>query len=95
MAEAVIVAALRTPMGRYGGALATVRPDDLGAYAIRALVERSGVDPATIDDVFWGAANQAGEDCRNVGRMATLLAARRQVEIAEERAILANISTRR
>jgi 3-oxoadipyl-CoA thiolase len=74
LAEAVIVAALRTPMGRYGGALATVRPDDLGAYAIRALVERSGVDPATIDDVFWGAANQAGEDCRNVGRMATLLA---------------------
>jgi 3-oxoadipyl-CoA thiolase len=74
LAEAVIVAALRTPMGRYGGALATIRPDDLGAYAIRALVERSGVDPATIDDVFWGAANQAGEDCRNVGRMATLLA---------------------
>ena len=61
-------------MGRYGGALASVRPDDLGAAAIRALVARTGVDPATIDDVFWGAANQAGEDCRNVGRMATLLA---------------------
>jgi 3-oxoadipyl-CoA thiolase len=61
-------------MGRYGGTLATVRPDDLGAYAIRALVERSGVDPNVIDDVFWGAANQAGEDCRNAGRMATLLA---------------------
>jgi acetyl-CoA C-acetyltransferase/3-oxo-5,6-didehydrosuberyl-CoA/3-oxoadipyl-CoA thiolase len=74
MAEAVIVDALRTPMGRYGGALAPVRPDDLGSYAIRALVERTGVDPATIDDVFWGAANQAGEDCRNAGRMATLLA---------------------
>src|SRR6202790_4569345 len=74
MAEAVIVDALRTPMGRYGGALAPVRPDDLGALAIRALVDRTGIDPATIDDVFWGAANQAGEDCRNVGRMATLLA---------------------
>jgi 3-oxoadipyl-CoA thiolase len=74
LAEAVIVAALRTPMGRYGGALASIRPDDLGAFAIRALVERTGVDPATIDDVFWGAANQAGEDCRNAGRMATLLA---------------------
>jgi 3-oxoadipyl-CoA thiolase len=74
MAEAVIVDALRTPMGRYGGALASMRPDDLGALAIRALVERSGVDPFTLDDVFWGAANQAGEDCRNVGRMAALLA---------------------
>jgi 3-oxoadipyl-CoA thiolase len=74
LSEAVIVAALRTPMGRYAGALATVRPDDLGAHAIGELVEHTGVDPATIDDVFWGAANQAGEDCRNVGRMATLLA---------------------
>src|SRR5665213_2590284 len=74
MPEAVIVDAMRTPMGRYGGALASVRPDDLGAHAIRALVARTGVDPALIDDVFWGAANQAGEDCRNVGRMATLLA---------------------
>ena len=74
MAEAVVVAALRTPMGRYGGALAPVRPDDLASYAIKALVERSGVDPSTIDDVFWGAANQAGEDCRNGGRMALLLA---------------------
>ena len=74
MAYAVIVDALRTPMGRYGGALAPVRPDDLGAHAIRSLVARTGVDPAAIDDVFWGAANQAGEDCSNVGRMATLLA---------------------
>jgi 3-oxoadipyl-CoA thiolase len=74
MAEAVVVDALRTPMGRYGGALASVRPDDLGAAAIRALVARTRIDPATLDDVFWGAANQAGEDCRNVGRMATLLA---------------------
>jgi 3-oxoadipyl-CoA thiolase len=74
MAQAVIVDALRTPMGRYAGALAPVRPDDLGSYAIRALVERTGIDPATIDDVFWGAANQAGEDCRNAARMALLLA---------------------
>jgi 3-oxoadipyl-CoA thiolase len=74
MAQAVIVDALRTPMGRYAGALAPVRPDDLGSYAIRALVERTGVDPTVIDDVFWGAANQAGEDCRNAARMATLLA---------------------
>jgi 3-oxoadipyl-CoA thiolase len=74
MSEAVVIEALRTPMGRYGGALASVRPDDLGSYAIRALVERTKVDPAAIDDVFWGAANQAGEDCRNVGRMASLLA---------------------
>ena len=61
-------------MGRYASALASVRPDDLGSYAIRALVERTGIDPATIDDVFWGAANQAGEDCRNAARMALLLA---------------------
>jgi 3-oxoadipyl-CoA thiolase len=61
-------------MGRYGGALAPVRPDDLGSYAIRALVVRTGIDAAAIDDVFWGAANQAGEDCRNAARMATLLA---------------------
>jgi 3-oxoadipyl-CoA thiolase len=74
MAQAVIVDALRTPMGRYAGALASVRPDDLGSYAIRALVERTGIDPTTIDDVFWGAANQAGEDCRNAARMALLLA---------------------
>jgi len=74
MSEAFVIDALRTPMGRYGGALAAVRPDDLGAIAIRALVERSAVDPERIDDVFWGAANQAGEDCRNAGRMATLIA---------------------
>jgi 3-oxoadipyl-CoA thiolase len=70
----VIVDGLRTPFGRYGGALRDVRPDDLAAHVIRALVERSGVDPATIDDVIVGAANQAGEDNRNVGRMAALLA---------------------
>jgi acetyl-CoA C-acetyltransferase/3-oxo-5,6-didehydrosuberyl-CoA/3-oxoadipyl-CoA thiolase len=74
MATAVVIDALRTPIGRYGGVLAPVRPDDLGAHAIRALVERTGIDPAVVDDVFWGAANQAGEDCRNGGRMALLLA---------------------
>jgi 3-oxoadipyl-CoA thiolase len=72
--EVVVVDALRTPIGRWGGALATVRPDDLAAAAIRALVARTKVDPARIDDVFWGAANQAGEDNRNVARMAALLA---------------------
>jgi 3-oxoadipyl-CoA thiolase len=70
----VLVSALRTPIGRYGGGLASVRPDDLGALVIRALVERTGIDPAGIDDVMWGCANQAGEDNRNVGRMSALLA---------------------
>ena len=70
----VIVDGLRTPFGRYGGALKDVRPDDMAAHVIRALVERSGLDPALIDDVIVGAANQAGEDNRNVGRMAALLA---------------------
>jgi 3-oxoadipyl-CoA thiolase len=70
----VIVDGLRTPFGRYGGALKDVRPDDLAAHVISALVDRTGIDPATIDDVILGAANQAGEDNRNVGRMAALLA---------------------
>ncbi len=70
----VIVDGLRTPFGRYGGALAGVRPDDMAAHVIRALLERTGVDPASVDDVILGAANQAGEDNRNVGRMAALLA---------------------
>jgi len=72
--EAWIVAALRTPFGRYGGALAAVRPDDLAAAVIRALVERSGIDPALVEDVILGCANGAGEDNRNVARMAALLA---------------------
>ncbi len=72
--EVVVVDALRTPIGRWGGALSTVRPDDLAAFAIRELVARTKVDPERIDDVFWGAANQAGEDNRNVARMAALLA---------------------
>ncbi len=74
MIEAVIVAAVRTPVGRHGGALAGVRPDDLAATALRALVERAGVDPAELDEVFMGCANQAGEDNRDVARMAGLLA---------------------
>ena len=71
---AVIVDALRTPVGRHGGALARMRPDDLAAIVIRALIQRTGIDPATVDDVILGCANQAGEDNRNVARMALLLA---------------------
>ncbi|HEU4698575.1 MAG TPA: thiolase family protein [Gemmatimonadales bacterium] len=74
MPEPVIVDAVRTPVGRYGGALARVRPDDLAALVIRALVERTGIDPARIEDVILGCTNQAGEDARNVGRNAALLA---------------------
>jgi 3-oxoadipyl-CoA thiolase len=74
VAEAVILSAVRTPVGRYGGALAGVRPDDLAALAISAAVERAGVPPEQIEDVYFGAANQAGEDNRNVARMAALLA---------------------
>jgi 3-oxoadipyl-CoA thiolase len=69
-----IVDACRTPMGKIGGRLAHVRPDDLAAHALGRLVARTGVDPAAIEDVHWGAANQAGEDNRNVARMAVLLA---------------------
>jgi 3-oxoadipyl-CoA thiolase len=72
--EAWIVEAVRTPVGRYGGALASVRPDDLAAVAIKAVVERSGIEPGLIEDVILGCANQAGEDNRNVARMALLLA---------------------
>ena len=74
MTEALISAALRTPVGKHGGSLAGVRPDDLAAVPIKAVVERSGIDPRTIDDVILGCANQAGEDNRNVARMALLLA---------------------
>ena len=72
--EIVVIDAVRTPIGRYAGALASVRPDDLAATAIAALVRRTGIDPKAIDDVFFGAANQSGEDNRNVARMAGLLA---------------------
>src|SRR5690349_11775663 len=72
--EAWIVDAVRTPIGRYGGALASVRPDDLAAVVIRAIVDRTSIDPALVEDVILGCANQAGEDNRNVARMAALLA---------------------
>jgi 3-oxoadipyl-CoA thiolase len=72
--EAWIVEALRTPVGRYGGALAGVRPDDLAATVLEAIIARSGINPALIDDVILGCANQAGEDNRNVARMALLIA---------------------
>ncbi|MDX6679112.1 MAG: hypothetical protein QOE31_3164 [Solirubrobacteraceae bacterium] len=74
MGEAVIVDAVRTPIGRYGGVLASVRPDDLAARAIEAAVERTGLPPAEVDDVILGCTNAAGEDNRNVARMALLLA---------------------
>jgi acetyl-CoA acyltransferase len=74
MPEAFILDGVRTPIGRYGGALAAYRPDDLAALVVRTVVERSGIDPADVDEVVLGAANQAGEDNRNVARMATLLA---------------------
>ena len=74
MNEVFVVDAVRTPIGRHGGALALHRPDDLAAAVLRALVERVSLDPASIDDVIFGAANQAGEDNRNVARMAVLLA---------------------
>src|SRR5690349_19856012 len=74
MSEAWIVDALRTPIGRYGGALASVRPDDLAARVISAAVERNGVDGSTVGDVFFGCTNNAGEDNRNVARMGSLLA---------------------
>ncbi|MDJ0353677.1 acetyl-CoA C-acyltransferase [Pseudarthrobacter sp. PH31-O2] len=74
MPEAFLVGGVRTPVGRHGGALATVRPDDLAALVLQAVVARAGVDPASIDEVILGCVNQAGEDNRNVARMAVLLA---------------------
>jgi acetyl-CoA C-acetyltransferase len=74
MPRAVVISAVRTPIGRYGGALAGTRPDDLAALAVGAAVDRSGIDPEQIEDVYLGCANQAGEDNRNVARMAALLA---------------------
>jgi 3-oxoadipyl-CoA thiolase len=74
MPEAVIVSAVRTPVGRYGGGLSSVRADDLGAVALKEALARSGIDPVAIEDVYMGCANQAGEDNRNVSRMSLLLA---------------------
>ena len=74
MPEALIIDALRTPMGSYRGGLSRIRPDDLAAHVISAAVERTGLDPERIDDVYMGAANQSGEDNRDVARMGALLA---------------------
>ncbi|MGK0347306.1 MAG: acetyl-CoA acyltransferase, partial [Myxococcota bacterium] len=74
MSHAVLVDAVRTPIGRFQGGLSQVRPDDLAAYVIRALTERMALDPSVVEEVFFGCANQAGEDNRNVARMALLLA---------------------
>ena len=75
MSEAYICDAVRTPIGRYGGALSAIRADDLGAAPLRALLERNpNLDPSAIEEVFYGCANQAGEDNRNVARMSLLLA---------------------
>ncbi|TMF11094.1 MAG: thiolase family protein [Chloroflexi bacterium] len=74
MEKAVIIDAIRTPIGRYGGALKDVRPDDLAALVLKEAVHRTQLDPASIEDVYFGDANQAGEDNRNVARMAVLLA---------------------
>src|SRR3954468_422289 len=73
MSRAVILSGVRTPIGRYGGALANMRPDDLAGLVVGEAVQRAGVDPAQVEDVFLGCANQAGEDNRNVARMAVLL----------------------
>jgi 3-oxoadipyl-CoA thiolase len=74
MPEAVIIDAVRTPIGNFRGGLATIRPDDLAAVVLKAIIERTGIDPALVEEVYLGCANQAGEDNRNVARMATLLA---------------------
>jgi 3-oxoadipyl-CoA thiolase len=74
MQEVYIVEPLRTPVGKYGGALSSIRPDDLGAHVIKAVVNAAGIDPEAIDDVIFGCANQAGEDNRNIARMSALLA---------------------
>src|SRR5258708_16264187 len=74
MEEAIILSAVRTPIGRYGGILKDVRPDDLAALVIAEAVQRAGIDADSVEDVILGCANQAGEDNRNVARMALLLA---------------------
>ncbi len=74
MTEAVIIDGIRTPIGALGGALASVRPDDLAALVIKEIVQRNQLDPSLVEEVFFGCANQAGEDNRNMARMAALLA---------------------
>ena len=72
MPEAVIIDAVRTPIGALGGVLSAVRPDDLAALVLRAIIDRTGFDPAMVEEVYMGCANQAGEDNRDVARMASL-----------------------
>src|SRR3989337_2743779 len=72
--EAVIVQAVRTPIGEHGGALRDARPDDLAALVVAEVLARAGIEPASVEEVYFGCANQAGEDNRNVARMASLLA---------------------
>ena len=74
MPEAVIIDAIRTPIGALGGKLSSTRPDDLAAYVLMALIQRNKIDPGMIEEVYLGCANQAGEDNRNIARMASLLA---------------------
>ena len=74
MTEVVIIDAIRTPVGALGGVLSSVRPDDMAAHVVKSILERNKIDPALIEEVFLGCANQAGEDNRNVARMAALLA---------------------
>ena len=74
MPEAMIIDGVRTPIGALGGALASVRPDDMAALVLKAIVQRTGIDPVEVEEVYLGCANQAGEDNRNVARMAVLLA---------------------
>ncbi len=74
MREVVIIDAVRTPVGAFGGSLAQVRPDDLAAHILSSLIQRTGIQPELVEEVYLGCANQAGEDNRNVARMATLLA---------------------
>jgi acetyl-CoA acetyltransferase len=78
MSEAFLIGGARAPVGRYGGALASVRPDDLAALVVREALARAGAPVEEIDEVYLGAANQAGEDNRNVARMAVLLAEQRK-----------------
>src|SRR3989304_6200453 len=73
MSTPVIVDAIRTPIGALGGVLASVRPDDMAAHVIKAILERNKFDPVLVEEVFFGCANQAGEDNRNIARMAALL----------------------
>ena len=74
MRDVAVVDAIRTAVGRHGGTLSAVRPDDLAAVPLEALIQRNDLDPGLIEEVYMGCANQAGEDNRNVARMATLLA---------------------